>query len=202
MPIGPTMHSMSLGCAVSRTAILCHARMPAPQLALTMAIMLVAILLVLWFLYTRGGALSRNARTLLGCALNRAPTWRREGCRGFMTALHACIAVAYRWTMNVCEATCQYMNGYMGRVKATYRSMTTRPCTSPCIQVLDSPMPTGTPTTPRSSIAQRRGGTGKPKPRYRRYRILYNPQKQGECGYDCLLKIMKRRTTASERRSI
>ena len=39
-------------------------------------------------------------------------------------------------------------------------------------------------------------------PRLRRYRVLFNPQRQGECGCDCLLKIIKRRTTPSERRSI
>ena len=105
-------------------------------------------------------------------------------------------------TQRTYQAVREYLCGYIGRVKATYNVMLLRRRPSPCIQVLESPMPTRTPRTPRTTPAQRRGGMRRSIPRLRRYRVLYNPRQQGECGYDCLLKIMKRRTTPSERRSI
>ena len=72
------------------------------------------------------------------------------------------------------------------------------------IHVYDSPKPTRTPSTPRSrsTLAQRSGGMRRPMPRRRTYRILYNPKAQGECGFDCILRIMKRRPTPFDRKAI
>ena len=221
MPIGPHMQSMSLGCAIGPTAILCQAKMPAMELTFVLVIMMIAMQAIFMCAYMRGGALcrylSRNLPPVVGSTsrhlsrnlLPMLKSVRSTARRASMTTC-SCVTKAIASFMNLClcgtqrkgHAVRDYLCGYFGRVKATFSFLLKRRRPSPCIQVLESPTPTRTPTTPKTTPAQRRGGMRRSMPRLRRYRVLFNPRRQGECGYDCLLRMMKRRTTPSERRSI